>query len=95
MQNYFIGQSFEWLEAELKICQGDISRGKSLIQWGAGDSQGSSKIQLTPQQRFDYLYAALVAAEALLLAEDPAYEIKYPATNQRVRRTTSRYTWGA
>lgn len=57
--NYFIGQSREWLEKELVKCQEDIAAGKTLIQWGAGDSSGMRKVQLTPQLRFQQLYHAL------------------------------------
>lgn len=57
--NYFIGQTQEWLERQLAMCQEDIAAGKTLIQWGAGDSSGIRKVQLTPQLRFAQLYYAL------------------------------------
>jgi hypothetical protein len=57
--NYFVGQSVEWLEAQLQQVQEDLAAGKTLIQWGAGDSSGIRKVQLTPQYRFQLLYYAL------------------------------------
>lgn len=83
--NYFFGMEREWLEKELQLCREDISRGKTLIQWGAGDSSGISKVQLTPQQRFEYLWAEL----------SRQFPDDYPATNLRVRRTTPRYIYGS
>jgi hypothetical protein len=79
--NYFFGQPREWLEQQIEKVQAEIAAGKTLIQWGAGDSSGQSKIFLTPQARYEMLYAALNA-----LAPDD-----YPSTNTRTRRTTPRY----
>ena len=91
--NYFIGQTLEWLEKELALCQQDISRGKTLMQWGAGDSQGSSKIQLTPQVRYEQIYYALTVLEDREIAAGVITEAQryYPKTNKAVRRTTPRY----
>jgi hypothetical protein len=68
--NYFAGRSREWLEGQLAQCQEDIAAGKTLIQWGAGDSTGIRKVQLTPQLRYQQLYYALY-----LIAPD-----EYPAS---------------
>jgi hypothetical protein len=68
--NYFIKQPREWLEKQLAQCQEDIAVGKTLIQWGAGDSSGIRRVQLTPQLRFQQIYYALY-----LIAPDD-----YPAT---------------
>ena len=83
MINFFRGQTKDWLEEQLILCQMDIAAGKTLIQWGAGDSTGIRKVQLTPQQRFEYLWRALNE-------EDP---VNYPLSvlGSRVRRTTPRY----
>ena len=64
MVNYFVGQTQAWLEAQLKDCQVDIAAGKTLIQWGAGDSSGIRKVQLTPQLRYQQLYYALYLIDA-------------------------------
>ena len=80
--NYFVGWSREDLEKELRLCQEDIARGKSLMQWGAGDSQGSSKILISLRERYEQIYFAL--------SED--YPDDYPpAAGARTRRTTPRY----
>lgn len=68
--NYFVGQTQAWLETQLMQCQEDIAVGKTLIQWGAGDSSGIRKVQLTPQLRYQQLYYALYLINSAL----------YPAT---------------
>jgi hypothetical protein len=57
--NYFVGQSKTWLEDQLEKCQEDMAWGKSLIQWGAGDSSGISRVQLSPEERWKRIYYAL------------------------------------
>lgn len=84
--NYFVGQSEEWLRDQLAACQEDIALGKTLIQWGAGDSSGIRKVQLTPQERFQNIWEAL---SALKPNEFP------PGGAARTRRTTPRFIWGS
>lgn len=81
--NFFVNQPREWLEEQLALCQLDIAQGKTLIQWGAGDSTGIRKVQLTPQQRFEYLWTALNAIDS----------VTYPMSvlGGRVRQTTPRF----
>lgn len=77
--NYFIGQNQTWLETELVKCQEDIAAGKTLIQWGAGDSSGIRKVQLSPQVRFQQLYYALS------LLDPVTYPPEATAPNSRTR----------
>lgn len=84
--NYFVGQTEEWLREQIAACQEDMALGKTLIQWGAGDSSGIRKVQLTPQQRFEQLYFAL----SLIAPTDFP-----PGEGARVRRTTPRYIYGS
>jgi hypothetical protein len=79
--NYFIGKTQAWLEAELAKVQEDLAAGKTLVSWGAGESNAVNVRQMSLQTRFDHLYRALHEL-------DPD---NYPATNFRVRRTTPRY----
>lgn len=82
--NYFVGWSREDLEKALRQCQEDIAAGKTLVQWGAGDSSGQRKTMLRLQERYEQIYAALTE----LAPED------YPSTNTRIRRATPRYICG-
>lgn len=84
--NYFVGQDETWLREALAEVQEDIRAGKTLIQWGAGDSSGIRKVQLTPQQRYEQIYYAL---SLLNPAEFP------PESGTRIRRTTPRYIFGS
>ena len=81
--NYFIGQSKEWLETQLAQCQEDIATGKTLIQWGAGDSSGIRRVQLTPQLRFQQIYYALY------LIDPDTYPASGLAPTNRTRATFS------
>lgn len=83
--NYFVGQPEQWLRDQLAACQEDIALGKTLIQWGAGDSSGIRKVQLTPQERFENLWYAL----SLIAPVDFP-----PGGGSRVTRTTPRYMYG-
>ena len=77
--NYFVGQPKPWLEDQLQKCQEDLAWGKVLIQWGAGDSSGISRIQLTPEERYKRLYYAL----SLIAPDD------YPPLKQVTRTKVS------
>lgn len=83
--NYFVGWSKEDLEKALRLTQEALAAGKRLIQWGAGDSSGISKIDGPPEVVYERIYFALSQL-------DPD---NYPTTNQRVRRTTPRYIFGS
>ena len=82
MVNYFEGWSEDQLLAALEEVRKDIAKGRTLIQWGAGDSSGMSKITTTPEQRYRYIWFALSQLNSTVYP---------PALGARVRNTTPRF----
>lgn len=82
--DYFASWSREDLEKAKRQCEEDIAAGKTLIQWGAGDSSGQRRVLLRLQERWEQIYYSL----SQRFPED------YPASNSRIRRATARYVVG-
>jgi hypothetical protein len=80
--NPFYNQPREWLTKQLELVREDLSSGKTLIQWGAGDSSGIRQVLMSPMRRFELIWAELSRI-------DPD---EYPATNKRISRTKARFS---
>lgn len=57
--NPFIGRDQSWLETQLELAQNDFAAGKTMTAVNAGDTGNSKQVQMSPQQRIEYLLAAL------------------------------------
>jgi hypothetical protein len=77
-RRYFIGQTQEWLEAQLSIAQADLAGGTTNTGGSEGDSSFQEQVGASPQERIDMLLWDLFCL-------DPS---KYPREDVALPRVT-------